>query len=250
MLTIVFMQCECNQNPTLPPNVPNNSRTSPAGNRASSSTSGSGKPASSSHTTEPIGDLNDSIISAIQDDLLRDTVKALKVGNKENFRKGNATIYQILSTAVREPQNNVPILKYLLERGKVNVDTPIDYGATVLVEAVNSFPDGYKQEVVKFLLENGANPNAPDNYSRTPLDWAIFSNNLDAVKLLVEAVGDCNAVCGEYGYRPLHQAAAKGDIDIVKYLLQKGADKGLLNSKGEKPYQCTSDPFIKQLLTP
>ncbi|MHB9147493.1 MAG: ankyrin repeat domain-containing protein [Candidatus Amoebophilus sp.] len=244
------MQCECAQNPVLPPNVPNNSRTSPAANRASPSTSGSGKPTSSSHTTEPIGDLNDSIISAIQDDLLRDTVKALKAGNKENLQKDNDTTYQVLSAAVREPQNNVLILKYLLEKGKVNVDTPIDYGATVLVEAVASPSDSYKHEVVKSLLENGANPNAPDNYNRTPLDWAIFSNNLDAVKLLVEAGGDCNAVCGEYGYRPLHQAAVSKNIDTVKYLLQKGADKGLLNSNGEKPYQCTSDPFIKQLLTP
>jgi len=244
------MQCECAQNPILPPDLPENSRTSPADNRESPSTSDPDKPASSSHATEPINDLNDSIISTIQDDLLRDTVKALKVGNKENLQKGNATIYRILSAAVKEPRNNVPILRYLLERGKVNVDTPIDYGATVLVEAVSDAPDSYKHEVVKFLLENGANPNTPDEYNRTPLDAAIYCHNLDAVQLLVEAGGDCNAVCGEDGYRPLHQAAFRGNIDIVRYLLEQGADKNLLNNKGKRPYQCAYDPVIKQLLTP
>ena len=41
-----------------------------------------------------------------------------------------------------------------------------------------------------FFLENGANPNALDNYNRTPLHYASMHNNPNAVKVLLKAGAD------------------------------------------------------------
>jgi ankyrin repeat protein len=191
-------------------------------------------------------ELADKIIEDVTDPFLKDTLKSLKAGNKESLQKDNNTTFSLLESAVKEPQNNVPILAYLVGRGNVNVDTPIEYGATVLTSAVQA--SIYKPEVVKFLLAHHANPNVADQYGRTPLDTAIYTKNLGATKLLIEAGVDCNAVCGEDGYRPLHQAGAKQDIEIVKYLLSKGANKNLLNYKGKRPYDCAYGANVKELL--
>jgi hypothetical protein len=41
-------------------------------------------------------------------------------------------------------------------------------------------------EVVKFLVQNGANVNAKNNFGTTPLIWAAINNELEVVKFLVQ----------------------------------------------------------------
>ncbi|MHB9147566.1 MAG: ankyrin repeat domain-containing protein [Candidatus Amoebophilus sp.] len=56
-----------------------------------------------------------------------------------------------------------------------------------------------------------------------PLHKACEVGNLEAVKYLVEKGADLNAK-GNRDYTPLHYACRKGNLEIVKYLLEQGAD--------------------------
>lgn len=62
-----------------------------------------------------------------------------------------------------------------------------------------------------------------EEYSNTSLHLAAEQGNLDTVKYFVEKGGDISAQ-DEMGYTPLHLAAKQGNLDIVKYLVEKGAD--------------------------
>ena len=56
---------------------------------------------------------------------------------------------------------------------------------------------------------------------------------MPAVKYLVEQLGtDVNAV-DWWGYRPLHYAASRGDNEMIRYLVSKGADMSLLTRMGQ-----------------
>ena len=74
-------------------------------------------------------------------------------------------------------------------------------------------------ENLKYLLEKGFNPNA--KYREAPmLIWATQSENLEIVKLLVDSGADINSVNGE-DETPLFKAASFGLIRIVEYLLSR-----------------------------
>ena len=68
---------------------------------------------------------------------------------------------------------------------------------------------------VRMLLTRGADPN-------TGLQTAITKGNLEIVKLLVEKGADVNAKRG-FWYTPLQSAIATGNKDVVAYLRSKGA---------------------------
>ena len=62
---------------------------------------------------------------------------------------------------------------------------------------------------------------------------------LAAVKFLVDELGaDVNAP-DSWGYRPLHYAAVRGDNEMVRYLVSKGADVMALTRLGQSPADMT-----------
>ncbi len=68
------------------------------------------------------------------------------------------------------------------------------------------------------------------NYSNSPLCNAILKGDLDAVKKFVEYGADVNEKSN--GLTPLMFAARYNKIEILKYLLEKGADKDVKDDKG------------------
>jgi ankyrin repeat protein/stress response protein SCP2 len=83
------------------------------------------------------------------------------------------------------------------------------------------------------LLTQGADPNQMPHYY-TPLSWACLKGELYMVKRLLQAGADPNG--GQtYGPPPLHCAAQGGNSQIVIDLLTAGADINRRNTEQEPP---------------
>lgn len=68
------------------------------------------------------------------------------------------------------------------------------------------------------------------NYGNSPLCNAILKGDLDAVKKFVEYGSDVNETSN--GLTPLMFAARYNKVEIIKYLLEKGADKKTQDASG------------------
>jgi len=77
---------------------------------------------------------------------------------------------------------------------------------------------------VRALLQrNAADVNAPQVDGTTALHWAVYHDDAEAVRLLVQARANANAV-NRYGVPPLALASTNGSAVIVALLLEAGAD--------------------------
>jgi uncharacterized protein len=89
------------------------------------------------------------------------------------------------------------------------------------------------REIAKFLLSVGADVNqvAKNPIQISPIHSAVSSKDLEMVKLLVDHGADVNAR-QQKGFTPLQGAAGSGDLDIMKLLLQNGADPAARDEEG------------------
>lgn len=93
------------------------------------------------------------------------------------------------------------------------------FGNTPLVTACqHSTP-----EIVRLLVEGGANVNTSDRMGNSPFAAACTKGNLEMVRLLRPRIADVDAP-GPRGATPLMFAAAGGHREIVEFLLEEGAD--------------------------
>jgi ankyrin repeat protein len=79
-------------------------------------------------------------------------------------------------------------------------------------------------EIFRFLLDKGASTMAQDTGSHTALHYASRASSFDIVKLLLEKEPDLLDMRTKYAETALLLAAEKGDLKIVEFLLDKGAD--------------------------
>ena len=68
------------------------------------------------------------------------------------------------------------------------------------------------------------------DYNNTPLCNAIVNGDIATVKKFVEYGSDVNELSN--GVTPLMLAARYNKVEILKYLLEKGADKKIKDEKG------------------
>jgi ankyrin repeat protein len=122
--------------------------------------------------------------------------------------------------------SRLDVVEALFNKGAaINTDSDIDmqqqeWGYTPLLWAVNnSFVD-----LAEFLLDNGAKLGTQGRGGEIPLIIAARKNCLPLVELLVAKGASIDATNAERGQTALEEAVAGGYLDIVDFLVQKGAD--------------------------
>ena len=117
-------------------------------------------------------------------------------------------------------RDNYDIVKFLIDNG-ADLDVGMGRFSTPLIAAsLYASP-----EVVQLLLKNGADVNAGSNDGSTPI-FAARNNDIDPIavaKLLIKAGADVNHV-NKYGMTPLKLAVGpNGNKEIAQLLIKAGA---------------------------
>jgi cytohesin len=121
--------------------------------------------------------------------------------------------------------NNLPVARFLISAGggrpcARHTDAPLHIAAR----------RGY-DEMVRLLLESGADPNVTDERDKTPLHFAAQEGNIGALQVLLAGGARLNAR-DRAGNTPLHDASVTGHLDVVKELMSAGADVNVQDDRG------------------
>jgi ankyrin repeat protein len=117
------------------------------------------------------------------------------------------------------------IVKELLEKG-ADVNLKDKYGHTALIRAAYNG----RLDIVKALLEKGADVNLKDNFGHTTLIWAARKDRLDIVKALLEKGVNVNLE-DSYGCTALKWAARNGHLTVIEELIKKQTPEQLNETK-------------------
>jgi len=139
-------------------------------------------------------------------------------------------------------------------RARMRAGSPRIVFATPLMRAAFSGD----LELVKLLLSKGADPNIRSKDYETMLEAAAglgfiqgyskgkpSAERLEVVKLLVGLGADVNAA-DDYGITALMAAANMGDVSIIQYLVDRGADLGAydLGKKNDGAFGASVEPLM------
>ena len=153
--------------------------------------------------------------------------KGPDVNAKDN--EGNGPLFAAANS------KHADIVKLLLDQPDILVDQKQWSGWSALYMACVRG----SLNIVKHLVNKGANVNSQNDDGDCPLHEVAFNNYLDIAKLLLN-LDDIQVDLQEnyHGGTPLHSAAGKGHVDMIKLLVEKGkANTNLKNKKGETPLQ-------------
>ncbi len=124
------------------------------------------------------------------------------------------------------------IARTLVAKG-AKLETRNKQGYTPLIQASAAGDLG----MVELLLSLGANPNAEDDYEFTALKYAVFSGKPDVVRALVAKGANVNKASKKTnaGETALHAAIDRGNIEMVKVLLDLKANPNARKADGTTP---------------
>ena len=178
--------------------------------------------------------------------------------------------FNILSLLLKQPYFKEARL------AKLQLQVTANSWAKQLVGMVNAVNDlgetplhiaarGGNNKCIALLIKAGARTNMVDKHGSTPLHGAACRGNIEiAGNLLGEGIDlDIFTLAkrqrfdGDFlsnintkdnnGNTPLHEAVICGNPDMVKFLLQKGADQSIKNNKGHSPYDLIKDLWFENL---
>ncbi|KAK2669720.1 hypothetical protein RAB80_015246 [Fusarium oxysporum f. sp. vasinfectum] len=128
------------------------------------------------------------------------------------------------------------VMMKLMNVAVILVNERNDDGGCTLLNAACA--KGYV-EVVKMLLERGADVTSKANNGVTPLEAASAEGHVEVVKMLLQKGADLTTKNND-GWTPLNAASSRGHAEVVKILLEKGADVTTKNDSGRTPFMSAS----------
>jgi len=130
------------------------------------------------------------------------------------------------------------IVKYLLNE-KLNAMIDIrdleNHTPLLLAAGTNQETPGHV-EVVKNLIEKGADVNATDDGQYSSLHLAVLNSNFEIAHALLEAKCNVNHLNVDK-FTPLHSASSQGNPKFIQLLINYGADPSLKDARGKTPIE-------------
>jgi ankyrin repeat protein len=144
-------------------------------------------------------------------------------------------------------QGDFPMLKSLVTTATVNI-TDGEARTPLFVAIIEN-----KSDVIKWLIDQGADINHQDRNGWTPLHFAVQGKQADAIALLLSRGADAN-LHDVYGNGPLWRAAfdSRGSYGLVETLIEAGADSNHKNKSDKSPIDFAvtiGDEKLKAILT-
>lgn len=131
---------------------------------------------------------------------------------------------------------NLEILRLLADRG-----APLDRRNWIHQTPLSLAAWKGHLQVVQYLCEHGATTHGRD-LNTAPLSAAAAAGHLGIVTYLVEQRDvPLNALERPFGATPLFVAARFLKLDVVRYLMGKGADPTLATAQGETALRCVKE---------
>ncbi|XP_071636387.1 uncharacterized protein [Temnothorax longispinosus] len=153
----------------------------------------------------------------------------------------NALIARGADVDARTSNNLTPLCFAAQEGYEEIVEIFIAGGANVNVKSTENVTplhlaavNGHNN-VVKVLLDNKANINVKNNDDRTPDELAVARGHLQVVKLLMQYKKIDIVSKRNDDYTILHIASEESNLEMIKYLVDKGSDVNATNIFGSKP---------------
>ena len=185
----------------------------------------------------------------------------IKGGRKKQYLKNNNRQNQIrrntrkMRGGTREEliraimRRNIDTVTQILSTGLVDINQP-EFDVTPLILAIRIG----NIDIVRLLLQNGANPNYVGVMSlgrrNTALHEAITVNYIEIARVLLQNGADPTGPCvrdwaGEL--TPLNRAIELNNIEMLRLLLQNGADPTFIHESGS-PFRNATSVMMRNLI--
>ena len=131
------------------------------------------------------------------------------------------------------------ILSSLVKNG-ANLNTRRKYDKCTPLMSVTQSCGIYEEQLVTWLVENGADVDLQDKDGLTALHYACKTDNsFEVVSCLIKNEANINACTGNK-VTPLMRAAKKGNSDVVSLLIAHGANVDLKDKDGDTAFHYTA----------
>ncbi len=172
-------------------------------------------------------DLNEDIMHAASAGDVRRISGLIKRGASPDHRSSDIGMHGRTPLIVAAINGHAGAVKYLLEHG-ADIHFTDSGGCGVLGSVVEW---GVDREMVRLLIEAGADANGRDPYGRPILLNNRSLNDPEMLELLVSSGADINAV-DECGANGLLCAAAYGTTNAARFFIEHGLDVNSINGSG------------------
>jgi len=127
--------------------------------------------------------------------------------------------------------NDLNKAKKLIDEG-ADVNEKNDLGESPIISTTYLDTGYINLEMLKLLLENGADPGVGDENDYTVLHAAASMSDMEAIDLLLEYNADIN-IKDSYGETPIFETVYEDNAVTFKHLVEKGANLMIVNDEGD-----------------
>ena len=139
---------------------------------------------------------------------------------------------EMIMKEIKKSEPNLNLVQDLITMGAdINWYDEKDYNYTPL-HAASAWN---RPEVVKMLIDAGAELNVQTKGGLTPLHRTIRMSNSEVAKILIDAGADLN-IQEAHGWTPLHWAIEYKENEIKQMLIDAGAIIDIKDNRGRKPF--------------